>query len=377
MGKEELHKLFQDALQKTVMVHTGDDSIHTAAFFVRLYCNMWNDFPNAINLDTDGLYLNKELAESQAINIDDDEYDEDEEEETYYTFNSVVNKKTFIALVDHYRENNGLIYRFADYPIIITADKKIIFMSDYNGITVLQEEEFLSDEFIKLVYDEDADEDLKYFTYITNSNNGFNETRLKVKKFDIDLKSNYNDDLPDEKIKDFLKGNKSGLLLLHGIPGSGKTYYIRHLINEIHRPFIVLDKSMFACITDASFIDILINNRNAVIILEDCEDMLVDRATGNAEISTLLNLSDGVIGDSFNFKFICTFNANVSSLDKALLRKGRLHLKYEFKELTPDKVKALAEKLGKDIKEIKTMSLSDVFNYEIDTGIKERKKVGF
>ena len=57
-----------------------------------------------------------------------------------------------------------------------------------------------------------------------------------------------------------------------------------------------------------------------------------------------------MLADSFKFKILCTFNADVAKIDKALLRKGRLKIDYEFKELTPAKTAALASKLGKDIK---------------------------
>ena len=105
--------------------------------------------------------------------------------------------------------------------------------------------------------------------------------------------------------------------------------------------------------------------------------MLADRTTGNNKLSALLNLSDGIIGDSFNFKFICTFNANVTKLDKALLRRGRMKLKYEFKSLSPEKTQALGKQLGYDIPEGKSLSLADIFNYGVDNGNVEEKKVGF
>ena len=139
---------------------------------------------------------------------------------------------------------------------------------------------------------------------------------------------------------------------------------------------MILDNSVFNYITDSSFIQLLINNQNAIIILEDCEEMLADRIAGNNKLSALLNLSDGIIGDSFNFKFICTFNSNISKLDPAIMRKGRMKLKYEFKKLDKKKVQVLAEKLNKDIPN-EDMTLADLFNYGEDNGVKQEKKIGF
>jgi ATP-dependent 26S proteasome regulatory subunit len=224
-------------------------------------------------------------------------------------------------------------------------------------------------------------EDDRYFNYITISNGGgFAETPMKVKNQNINLAQNYNDDLPHNEVVDFLKGDKSGLILLHGIPGTGKTSYIRHLMYEIkNRKFLVLDSAIFNYINNSSFVNLLLNNKNSIIILEDCEDMLADRIAGNNHLTTLLNLSDGIIGDSFNFKFICTFNANITKIDKAILRKGRMRLKYEFKALCADKTKKLAESLNRSINEGESLTLADIYNYNLNNGGETIKnaKIGF
>jgi ATP-dependent 26S proteasome regulatory subunit len=107
--------------------------------------------------------------------------------------------------------------------------------------------------------------------------------------------------------------------------------------------------------------------------------MLADRIAGNNHLTTLLNLSDGIIGDSFNFKFICTFNANITKIDKAILRKGRMRLKYEFKALCADKTKKLAESLNRNINEGESLTLADIYNYNLNNGGETIKnaKIGF
>ena len=97
-------------------------------------------------------------------------------------------------------------------------------------------------------------------------------------------------------------------------------------------------------------------------------------------MSALLNLSDGILGDSLNLKFICTFNAQLRNIDDAVLRKGRLKLKYEFKALTPEKTQILAKKLGKEIPEGKSLPLCEIYNYGEDNGAKEtttKRPIGF
>lgn len=227
----------------------------------------------------------------------------------------------------------------------------------------------------------DQPEEKKYIGYVTHNSMGFTSTYLEVKKQDVDLTLNYNDDLPHDKIVDIINNDQSGLLILHGAPGTGKTSYIRSLIYSTKQEFLFMDSSTFNYITDASFIDLLAECSNSVFILEDCEDLLADRDNSlNYKISALLNLADGIIGDSLKLKFICTFNSDLNKMDKALLRKGRLKMKYEFKKLTKEKSTKLLNHLGCKTEAKEEMSLAEIYNYEEENGadkIVERKTVGF
>lgn len=222
----------------------------------------------------------------------------------------------------------------------------------------------------------DLGEQCKMVDYVVYDRN-FHTTSLKVQKQDCDVKLNYNDDLPDDKIEKWINSKSSGLMVLHGEPGTGKTSYIRNLIYRTSNRFLFFDKSLFQHMSDSSLIDMLLDHRNSVIVLEDCEDLLTDRTGLGSCLATILNLTDGILGDSLKFKFICTFNANVVDIDPAILRKGRMHLKYEFKKLNADKVVALGKKLGVEVPH-EDMALCEVYNYTEDTGKpEERAKVGF
>lgn len=196
-----------------------------------------------------------------------------------------------------------------------------------------------------------------------------------------DMEGNYNDDLPHDKIKEILKKKESALLLLHGEPGTGKSSYIRNLVKENSGEvtFLYIDPSTFRFMNDSSFISFLSENHDCVLILEDCESLLKSRDTNyNDLISVLLGLSDGLLGDAFNLKFICTFNTDYHTIDKALLRKGRLKMKYEFKKLAKDKVAAILQKQNITNIEPKEMSLAEVYNIlEENGGETKRKSVGF
>ena len=212
------------------------------------------------------------------------------------------------------------------------------------------------------------------------SQNGINTTSREIKLVDHeDILSNYNDDLPDKELIDFLRSNDSGLVVLRGLPGTGKSFYIRSLINHLRdKKFVAMDVSDFGLITQNKVA--LTNFKERILIIEDCEELLKDRNRShfNTSISALLNMTDGLFGDFLNFKIICTFNADLSSIDTALLRKGRIKVLYEFKELSQEKADALRKKLGK--KGGTSNILCDIYN-EDSTGVtdqkKQTKRIGF
>lgn len=217
----------------------------------------------------------------------------------------------------------------------------------------------------------------KYFKYALREKGDFSYKYLEANNMKIDLSKNYNDDLPNNEIMDFVNSDTSGLAILYGNPGCGKTSYIRHLIYESNKKFVYLDQSLFSYICEATFISFLVDHKDYVFILEDCEALLADRVTtGNSRLSTLLNISDGLLGDSLNIKFICTFNCPLSKLDEAIKRKGRLKIQYEFKPLCREKALALAESIGVDLDSNCKYSLAEIYN-PADNGVKDKKKIGF
>jgi hypothetical protein len=196
---------------------------------------------------------------------------------------------------------------------------------------------------------------------------------------ELDLESNYNDDFIDihNKILDSLSSESVGLYLLHGDFGTGKTTYIRHLIRNTDKRVIFVSPSMVDQFSSPEMIPFLMKYPNSIIIIEDAENIIKTReAGGNQSVSNLLNLSDGVLGDCLKFQIICTFNTNKRSIDKALLRKGRLIQSYEFNELTIEKTNMLQEKLGFE-KTKEPLRLSDIYGQESNNFEQNGKKLGY
>jgi ATP-dependent 26S proteasome regulatory subunit len=124
----------------------------------------------------------------------------------------------------------------------------------------------------------------------------------------------------------------------------------------------------------------LLDNKNCVLVIEDAEELILSRDNHhNSKLSFLLNLTDGLLGESLGIQIIATFNTDLKNIDKALLRKGRLTSIYEFTTLEVSKTNILLQKLGHEVEIDKPMSLADIFNFNINTNYtpKLKKAVGF
>lgn len=139
-----------------------------------------------------------------------------------------------------------------------------------------------------------------------------------------------------------------------------------------------MPNQMFTQLEAPSFINFFANHQDSIIVIEDAEALLTERKEGNTSISTLLNLTDGMLGEALRIKVVCTFNCDISQIDSALKRKGRLKFSYDFKELTVEKTNALLEKAGHEHTSEEPMVLTNIINFDIDQYEKEDKpRIGF
>jgi hypothetical protein len=176
-----------------------------------------------------------------------------------------------------------------------------------------------------------------------------------------DLDVNYGDGFQkfhNELMQRFMTGTK-GLVLFHGLPGTGKTYYIRHLLRKMastKKAVIYMPPNLVDHLVEPAFMTFLsgaVKDWNAdgnfcVLLIEDAEPLLAKRQEGVRiqGITNLLNMTDGLLNDMLNLQIICTFNVDLRKLDSALLRPGRLIARKEFKPLSELDANLLAQRLG-------------------------------
>jgi len=162
----------------------------------------------------------------------------------------------------------------------------------------------------------------------------------------------------------------NGLTIFEGKPGTGKTFYLRHLmgvLRETHR-FYFIPTSCMETLSKPGFVGFWADQRREyaegqfVVILEDADAGLMVRGADNRDqVSALLNLSDGMLGDFLRLQIICTINCSAADIDPALLRPGRLLCHRVFGRLDRAQAARLAERLGRKLPVACDYSLAEVF----------------
>lgn len=161
------------------------------------------------------------------------------------------------------------------------------------------------------------------------------------------------------------------LVILNGPPGTGKTHLIKNLTQDFAHKARVLFMSpdLVSQVGGPYFNKFLIEQSNhglpIVIVVEDADFLISKRNKESvAALSALLNLGDGICGEAFDTRIICTSNEEEVHIDDAILRPGRLFCRIEVGNLEPEKANNLIKmELGddSDVRYEESVSLGTVF----------------
>lgn len=169
--------------------------------------------------------------------------------------------------------------------------------------------------------------------------------------------------------------SSASVLVLIGPPGTGKTTFIRGLLQHTKSSAIVtydpelLEKDyVFARFIESS---------NNIMVLEDADTFLGSRNEGNTVMHKFLNVGDGLITTK-NKKLIFSTNLpSVKDIDPALVRPGRCFDVLTFDYLNKDQAKILANTIGSSLPtDSATYSIADVFHKQSHKA-KPKPKIGF
>lgn len=277
-------------------------------------------------------------------------------------------------------------YKDRGYPsiIIINQEEKWIVNLDYNSIRVYSHD-YDNTGLVKRIIESIPKQEIESKTStidLVAYDRNYYTINSKIKYTNIDFDIHYNDGFKEayEKTLKFLDEQESGIIIWHGEKGSGKTSAIRHLLSNTDKRYILVTNAIAAHMAEPEFIAFMMEHKDSIFILEDCEQILMAREENRfgGAISNILNMSDGLMSDIFNIKFICTFNTDISNIDEALLRPGRCFVNYEFKSLEAEKASKLLESLGHKVDKPRDMTLAEIYNYKESEVIKTTpRKIGF
>lgn len=201
---------------------------------------------------------------------------------------------------------------------------------------------------------------------ITQNSYGLELKSIPIAQTGLSVEMYYNDDFKsmDELIqKKLSQKNDKGIVLLHGLPGTGKTTYLRYLVGKLDKKVLFMSPAIAGSLTNPEFIELLLDNPNCILIIEDAENIIMDRKfNSNSAVANLLNIGDGLLSDCLNVQIICTFNSSLAYIDSALKRKGRLIAEYEFGKLSVAKAQALSDHLTLNINVQQPMTLAELTN---------------
>ena len=313
---------------------------------------------------------------------------------TDYMTSNIINKRNDGMLETH-RADFGIYANkntWADYSSKLSNMRRVQTQSDYSYFF---DDEALcymnsnihsthvsisltgSEEFIEKMYAQFEND----FEFVTNQIEWIYSA--DGKSIEIPLQ---HDKMPVDEMYPFLEGQDLGeyydnfmesnasILLLIGPPGTGKTTFIRGLLQHTNSSAIVsYDANILE--KDYVFAD-FIEGDKSVLVLEDADMFLKSRKEGNTMMHKFLNVGDGLV-TTRNKKLVFSTNLpSISDIDPALVRPGRCYDILHFGELNQAEAEALAEKTGVQLNGKRDKwSIADVFFNENTNKVKNIKNI--
>lgn len=172
--------------------------------------------------------------------------------------------------------------------------------------------------------------------------------------------------------------SEASILLLIGPPGTGKTTFIRGLLQHTRQSAIVTyDAGILA--KDYVFAQFIEGDRS-IMVIEDADNFLGNRSDGNGIMHKFLNVGDGLVTTK-NKKMIFSTNLpSIKDIDPALIRPGRCFDIVNFAPLNNDQAVKLATKLDVvfEPKGDGQYSIAEIFNKQTHANKAPRKRpMGF
>lgn len=145
------------------------------------------------------------------------------------------------------------------------------------------------------------------------------------------------------------------LSILAGVPGTGKTSYLKSLLSIDTAKFLTVPSTYVNALEESGIVKLVLDQKESgkplVILLEDADGALEARngSAGDSRVCALLSALDGVLSEVMDIRVVATTNLPIDKLDDALLRPGRLAHLVHVPTLSVEQAQKILDRLNKDL----------------------------
>ncbi len=197
------------------------------------------------------------------------------------------------------------------------------------------------------------------------------------------IKQNYETNVINkiEKLFKQLEDTQNGIVVLHGIQGSGKTWLVRSILTEMKKRRAVVCSPPMVFLNDAGKLDNVMSNfKKSLLVFEDIGDLLtMDSSSNHIDArANLLNVSEGLLSLVADSIILITFNTDIKKIDPAIIRPGRCLANIEVGNLSFEHSQKLVGDIKLSKREYTLAEIYQIKNGEDPNSLNEVKgKMGF
>lgn len=280
---------------------------------------------------------------------------------------------------------------------VLLKSSESIYIS-YIAVDKLTENALISDITIYYKSSEDTDvvneiiKNISEYQLVDDIENKHNLNSIGLSSNTIELNEIKYDDIDVENIEEYYskqtfknlskwlkkaKKHESGLSIFYGNRGTGKTSAIKFLASKLDSNLIFIPNNLVdSTINSSDFLKFLKNQKNPILVLDDCEIIFNEFFTKSNIISNnLMQLVDGLLSNKLNISIITIFNVDdKNEIDHNLIDCNNLIDIIEFTDLSNSEANQLSEILGYKQKHKDGIKLIDLIK---NTKSDNKKRLGF